>query len=123
MHDEVYAEPDLGVDPIALSWAAGLFEGEGCFTISTNSRTGYRQPRIKLNSTDRDVVDRFASAMGVGQIRAENCQVKRGWKQQWEWYVSSRADIRDVIGLLWPYLGNRRMLRAIDLLALIDGPQ
>lgn len=124
MPDEIYAEVVDETAPTDIAWAAEPFEGEGCFTISTDYRNGYRQARAKLNSTDRDVVYRFAGIVGVGQVRKDNAQVRRGWKQQWEWYASSsKADVREVIRLFWPFFGNRRSLRAIDLLGLLDGGQ
>lgn len=100
------------VEPEVL-WAAGLFEGEGCLTISG----GY--PRIKLNMTDEDVVRRFHNVICVGQVREDRAQEKHGYKRQWEWYTASRAGVAEVIRLLWPHMGLRRRERAYDLLVAL----
>ena len=93
-----------------VAWAAGLFEGEGCFTISA------RYPRVKLNSTDEDVLRRFHDTVGVGQVRVDDSLRGRGYKRQWEWYVGNREGVKVVIDLLWPWLGQRRRARAAQLL-------
>jgi hypothetical protein len=43
-------------EDVQTAWAAGLLEGEGCFGVQ-HSRT---TPRIQINMTDRDIVQRFA---------------------------------------------------------------
>lgn len=43
-----------------LYWAAALFEGEGCCDLASG-----KYPRIRLEMSDRDVVGRFASLIGV----------------------------------------------------------
>ena len=95
---------------VEIAWAAGLFEGEGCFTISAG------HPRVKLNSTDEDTVRRFHDAVCVGQVRVDDSQLARGHKRQWEWYTGSRKGVETVVHLLWPWLGHRRRERALQLL-------
>ena len=97
-----------------LAWAAGLFEGEGCFTVSmVHGR--YPQPRVKLRSTDEDVVRRFHETVGFGTVREENWHtVHQGYKKQWEWFA--RADeVVPVIDLLLPWMGTRRRARALEV--------
>lgn len=38
---------------------------------------------------------------------------------QWEWYAK-KAEVPDVIQLLYPWLGERRRKRADELLAMYD---
>lgn len=97
---------------IDIAWASGLFEGEGCLTISGSK---YPCARMKLNSTDEDVVRRFHQVMGVGQVREERAMEKRGWKRQWEWYVANQDGVLEAIDLIYPLLGDRRRLRADEL--------
>lgn len=94
-----------------VAWAAGIFEGEGCFTISGG------HPRVKLNMTDEDTIRRFHDVVCVGQVRVDDAQLKHGYKRQWEWYSASREGVIATIRLLWPWLGFRRRNRALDLLA------
>lgn len=91
-----------------FAWAAGLFEGEGCITISGGA------PRLKLNSTDQDVVERFYGIVGLGQVREERTYA-RGWKRQWEWYTGAGESVSSVLELLMPYFGARRYGRAKEI--------
>ena len=43
-----------------LLWFAGLLEGEGCFNI----RKARNQPRVTIEMTDRDIIDRVADLWG-----------------------------------------------------------
>lgn len=114
MHDEIYPDDPDPITPQEL-WACGLFEGEGCFTISTNSKTGYEQPRMLLSSTDEDVVRKFARIVDCGNVVEVRDFEKFGYKRQWRWLLGGRDEIRRLISLWGPYLGNRRHLRSIDL--------
>jgi hypothetical protein len=105
-HDGLYEEAMQS----EVAWAAGLFDGEGCFTLSDG------RPRAKLNSTDEDVVQRFADIVWVGQVREERSLEKRGYKRQWEWYTGSKKDVAHIILLLWPWLGQRRREKALEVL-------
>ncbi len=97
-----------------LAWAAGLFEGEGCITIQKH------KIRLQLASSDRDVVERFASVMGIGSLSGPVIRPTRlsaNPKPLWFWIsVSSNAEL--VLRDLLPYLGKRRRERAEHLLAL-----
>jgi hypothetical protein len=113
MHDEIYTDDD-GPLTTDEAWAVGLFEGEGCLTLSDG------RPRIKLNSTDEDVVRRFHAIVGLGQVREERAMEKRGWKRQWEWYSGCRDDVVEFIARFFHHFGHRRQGRACDLLAAAE---
>ena len=49
------------MNEIEVAWLAGLLEGEGCFHL----RKEDDRPLIKLNMTDRDVIERAARLMGA----------------------------------------------------------
>lgn len=105
--------------PVDVAWAAGVFEGEGCITIS--GVTGPRpQARLKMNMTDEDVVRRFHLIVGIGTVREDRRFEKRGWKRQWEWYIGSRAGVLTVLDLFGPHLGARRSARAEQIRAYIE---
>jgi hypothetical protein len=102
---------------VDIAWAAGLFEGEGCLTISG---TRWPHARLKLNMTDEEPVRRFHDIVGHGQVRQEDAQIKYGYKRQWEWYVGNKEGVAAVIHLLFQQLSPRRQARAAELLANID---
>jgi hypothetical protein len=103
-----------------LAWAAGLFEGEGCFSTSTRRtrRPGAptsRKCAAQINMTDHDVVSRFREVMGFGSIRSIK-QAQPHHKPQLKWVASSFEHFQATVALLWPWLGARRRARAKELL-------
>lgn len=103
-----------------IAWAAGLFEGEGCFWSSRCGKAPhyYIYPRVSLNSTDRDVLERFARVVGVGTVATSPRLKKQAHhKAQWSWVVSRKDDVRKVYELLKPWLGSRRRAQAESALS------
>lgn len=95
-----------------LAWAAGLFEGEGCFTVRT---TGRPSPAAQVCSTDKDVVKRFKRIMGFGSIHP---YIKNGGKNKtvWVWSASRFETFQATIALFWKRLSKRRKARAKEIL-------
>lgn len=99
-----------------LAWAAGLFEGEGCFTISTDWRHGGTQHFCaKLGMTDEDVVRRFAKVMGIGTVIVV---APRNPKHsvQWLWKVTKLKDVENIYNKLVNQFGKRRTQRGLDVI-------
>lgn len=104
-----------------IAWAAGLFEGEGCFSHRLQ-RNGNAQVRVALAMTDRDAVERFAAFVGVGEVHGPKANPKQpGWRPVWEWYVQDSARVRAVIALLLPWLCERRRAKALEVDAIAAG--
>ncbi|MDE2106441.1 MAG: hypothetical protein KGL39_55005 [Patescibacteria group bacterium] len=107
---------------IEIAWAAGLFEGEGCFTRHAcwlgegPDRRRFYYPVATLQMGDKDVVLRFAEVMGMGFKLRERVPKKAHWKVMWEWRVYGRRRFGHVYGLLCPHLGDRRRTRGAELL-------
>lgn len=100
-----------------LAWAAGLFEGEGTFTLARVRRDGRPEltyARASVVSTDRDVVERFHAAMGVGSITVEKRR-ERGHKDLYKWGVQSRAGFKVAANKLRPWLCARRRARLAEV--------
>jgi hypothetical protein len=101
-----------------IAWAAGLFEGEGSW--NAYYRNG---PRSKMNvsarlaMSDEDVVKRFAAVVGFGTMRARSVSMAH-YKPMTEWYTQRRANVRALIVMFMPYLGDRRRVRAQEILDL-----
>ena len=96
-----------------LAWAAGLFEGEGCFTFSRKSRK-WRQVMARVAMTDKDVLESFQRATGLGSIYGPKCI--NGRKPCWTWAVSSFEETQALVALLWPWLKTRRKTKAKEVL-------
>lgn len=112
----------MSATPTEIAWAVGLFEGEGCISEVHRNRDPecrYRTVTLKLGSTDKDVVERFAAIVGVGGIQPK---VRRlpSYKDQWIWQCTKRDDVRSLIALFRPLLGSRRRAKADAAIEWLD---
>lgn len=111
-------------NPLDVAWAAGLFEGEGCWNAS-HSPPAYGRPKgrvliqARLGMTDRDVVERFAAIMRFGSVRHHHSPAHRakGHKPMTEWYTAGADRVREMVALFEPYMGERRLAKAREVLA------
>ena len=62
-----------------LAWAAGLFEGEGCFTVHKHCRGG----TAVIKMSDKDVLDEFVSVVGIGKVVPKKTKTKPTHKQMY----------------------------------------
>jgi hypothetical protein len=97
---------------VELSWAVGLFEGEG----SIVKRTGRSDWRLSVQMTDEDVVRRFHGIVGIGTVVASSAR-KSTHKDSWIWSSSRRADVVDFLRHTLPLMGQRRASKASQALS------
>jgi len=101
-----------------IAWAAGLFEGEGCWQI--RRRDGKVASVVAtLASTDADVVEKFAAIIGFGTIRVVQPANPNAKTQYW-WSGSKRSDVKEMAAAFLPHMGERRRARAVEILAAPD---
>lgn len=82
------------------AWAAGFFDGEGCFA---SQPSGY--PMAVINQTDREVLDRFQIAVGgAGKVYGPYDRGK--WSAMWCYQAVGRDAVAQVFTLLQPYLSS-----------------
>jgi hypothetical protein len=105
---------------VDVAWAAGLFEGEGCWGVYTRQNSAKLQIRAYLAMTDGDVVDRFAAVVGFGHVRTHHSALAqaKGEKRMHVWGVYEAEKVRELIALFMPYLGERRRAKALEVLDL-----
>lgn len=85
------------------AWAAGVFEGEG--TVGTYA-SGCR---ARVRMTDRDAVEFFGIAVGLGRVLGPYAASQnRPNKPFWLWTVSTRAEVAELYRRLAPWLCDRR---------------
>jgi hypothetical protein len=90
-----------------LAWLAGLLEGEGSFLKAPPSSPN--SPRVSLEMTDKDVVDRAAALMNGNVVRRDNLKSTR-WKPTYRVIVKGlRAAV--LMRLLYPQMSARRRLQ------------
>ena len=66
--------------------------------------------------TDLDVVERFQSIMGFGKIYTQKKMAKEHWKTAYQFRITGFEKFQAAVAMLWPWLGERRRARAVELL-------
>ena len=95
-----------------VAWAAGLFEGEGCITVTDGRVT------LRLASTDYEVVERFLRVVEAGKLYGP---YTRGYRDgfhrrpRWVWVGDRRGAVERILADFAPWLGTRRRARAREL--------
>jgi hypothetical protein len=102
--------------PQFLAWAAGLFEGEGCFHAAARPGTNKITLKVTIAMSDADVIDRFAAIVGFGVHGPRWSRPEE--KPMFEWRVQNFERVQALIAMLWPWLGERRRARAIEVLRI-----
>lgn len=97
------------------AWCAGLFEGEGCFSIE---KSQVLSARVRMNMTDEDVIRKIHRLTGIGTVtlRPSWTAKQPHHKDQWRWNVSRMDDIEFFIKGIYEHLGERRRSKADELL-------
>lgn len=103
----------------SLEWAAGLFEGEGCFSsrLPQDVKHGHRYACAALVMTDEDEVREFHELVGVGKVYANAIPANKKHSSTWGWHAQRRSEVEQVALLLAPWLSQRRLIQAVNVLA------
>lgn len=108
-----------------VAWAAGLFEGEGCITLTRptfQKKRGvsrYAYYRLILQMSDEDVVIRFMQIVGEGRISIVTPKITNH-KIGYRWGCSDRDGVEKILNMLLPFLGERRSARARECLEALS---
>lgn len=92
-----------------LAWVAGIFEGEGWFTLQKRSQK-VPYPTAVISMVDQDVVQRFREIVGMGAVFPVNKGA--GHQRQWRCVISGRHRVERFVQLVEPWLGERRLEQA-----------
>jgi hypothetical protein len=103
-----------------IAWFAGLFEGEGSLHIEKNGNT-----KLSLSSTDPDIIEKCKELFPKCQnVKPQQPKPVRDSynipKIKYTWRVSHPDEVRRIINLILPWLGQRRTAKALQLLAHLD---
>ena len=94
-----------------VAWAAGLMEGEGCFSVVTQRQTHngkeyeYLYPDVSMASTDEETIARFTKVVGAGRVYGP---YPRPGKDVWWWKTRRPDEVIRVCEMLYPWMGTRR---------------
>jgi hypothetical protein len=88
-----------------LIFLAGVFEGEGSFGLWGKQIKNNKYLSLKINMTDKDILERFLDFFKVGAIYADKLQINR--KPMWRWQITG-IKAMEVLLQMAPYFGIRR---------------
>ena len=97
-----------------IAWLAGLFEGEGCFTLIRTSPTR-RDPRVFLGMGDLDVMERARSLLGVKALVFKRKPGPLAKRPAYQFTVCGPRAI-GIMLTLYSFLGARRRGRIREIL-------
>lgn len=100
---------------VDIAWTAGIFEGEGSIVFGQG-----RSVALSTQMTDKDVIERMHQITRVGTVGGPYDY--RGNKTTWTWRVHAMADVRLLLLIWYPLLGERRRSRALAALERLDTP-
>jgi transposase len=94
------------------AWVAGLFEGEGTFSICHNKARG-----ISISSTDLDILQRVQLNYKGTIYQQAQRKGKEHHKIAYVWIVRAK-DAIDFLNIIKPFLLSRRKKRAEEWMAM-----
>lgn len=108
-----------------IAWAAGLLEGEGCFSLHERSKTGYVTCATHCEMTDEDTVNRLHKIFQVGNVNTrKNMSGRRDPRKRQQTYIWSVQDFKGnfyVLSSILPWMGQRRAAKIRECLEFLKG--
>ncbi len=101
-----------------MAWAAGFFDGEGSFwsNVRNDASDGVRAITASVTNTDRELLDKFQSIVGLGKVRGPY-QEQRGNRQPvYRWSVGGHRAVQAVGAMMWEWLGTYKRQRWAEAL-------
>ena len=99
-----------------LAWAAGFFDGEGCFSYT--DRAAYAS--VSISQVERGPLERFQGAVGnLGKIYGPYFKTYPGRmsKQPWHQYRAYRREhVQAIAAMLWFNRGSTKREQAVAVL-------
>lgn len=91
----------LQINREELAWAAGFFDGEGCFGIDKR----FSAPYVRVSQKDRRALDRFVEVTGLGRVYFRNGNGKYRGDTHIHWIAISGFEQTQALGaMLWQWL-------------------
>jgi hypothetical protein len=110
----------MGDDLTDYAWAAGIIEGEGTLSLNKiKARKNSWRVAVTVTMSDFDVIERLHKIFGVGTVRDKAPQ-QVGYKPLKEWAVQNQAGCLEVLLRIMPYLGQRRLAKAKEMLEYLE---
>lgn len=101
---------------MSIVYAAGLLEGEGCFSKHIRKSNNLVNYAIHCEMTDEEPVKYLQTIFNVGNVCFRENKRKDGRvrKPSWIWSVQKNSDILKVLELIKPHLQAKRRLDRVN---------
>ncbi len=119
---DTYETPTFTMPTLSeRAWAAGFFDGEGCFAVKARSPKDGKATQVQMVVTQCDDgefhLKRFQKAVGgLGYIRADKPHGTNK-KAPWRWYANRLNEVQMVMAALWPHLGPTKMNKITSVMS------
>ena len=97
---------------LEMAWLSGIFEGEGCIAWQKKNSV-----YLSISMTDKDVIEKVAKITNMGNVYHRSFEHK---KDAWVWGVARKSDVVYLLEQMFPFLGERRSLRAAESIVRLD---
>lgn len=98
-----------------LAWAAGFFDGEGCFNAPMQKARGRHSLQATVSQVHTETLERFREAVGFGVIYGP---IQRTVRPIWTWKVGSYEQVQMLMCVLWPWLSPPKKPQAAEAVRL-----
>lgn len=109
----------------SAAWAAGFYDAEGSTSLSNHrSHAGHKRMEASITqgshlSMPQELV-RFNRILGLGEVYGPYAQAGAN-KLVYRWRLQKVDEIRRVLHLLLPWLGDTKRAQALRAIAVVDG--
>jgi hypothetical protein len=107
-----------------FAWAAGLFDAEGSTSLSDRSaRAGYKAIEATITqggSTIPEELVRFTDCIALGRVNGPYEQDGAN-ELVYRWRIHTVDDVRRMLHVLLPWLGEVKRRQALRAIAVVDG--
>lgn len=100
---------------LEIAWAAGLIEGEGCFTLHSKYH-----PYFILDMCDLDTLEKFQGIFPFSNLRGPYTDVRKGhahYKPRYRVDAFGPKAI-EIMKAVFPFMGKRRQEKITELLEI-----
>src|SRR2546428_10320126 len=106
-----------------LAWAAGFFDGEGCFTVCYEHHPNkdgsvYHYPKISISQSGNPrLLSQFRRILKFGKVTGPYTKNhKTAKKPRYQYRAGGFEKVQASLCLLWPWLGISKKVQAKNLI-------
>ncbi len=96
-----------------LAWAAGVFDGEGCFSSAREKAVARPRTHLAIVQTERTMLDRVKRAFGFGHVYGPYSRGLNNHKDVYQFVVRDFGQAQAALAMMWNWLGEPKRVQAL----------